>query len=108
MRSGLACRAAGSAAAAGRAADAGREPAVLRFRQTRAVRTIRSLSLSGVSLTQVLGSVRYLACDSTSSGSRLFSMTGLVVSQVSTPGGSTYSQTSEWLKGSPIAMSRTT
>jgi hypothetical protein len=106
VRSGLACLAAGRAAAV-LAADAGREPAAPPFRQTRAVRTIWSFSLSGVSLTQVFGSVRYLACDSTSSGSRLFSMTGLVVSQVSSPGGSTYSQTSEWLKGSPMAMSRT-
>jgi hypothetical protein len=34
-------------------------------------------------------------------------MTGRVVSQVSTPGGSTYSQTRVWLKGSPIATRRT-
>ena len=65
-----------------------------RPRQTRAVTTIWSFSLSGTSLTHVRGSVRYRACDSTSSGSRLLSMTGLVVSQVSTPGGSTYSQSS--------------
>ncbi|MGD0702455.1 MAG: hypothetical protein ABSA02_21555 [Trebonia sp.] len=65
-----------------------------RPRQTRAVTTIWSFSLSGTSLTHVRGSVRYLACDSISSGSRLLSMTGLVVSQVITPGGSMYSQSS--------------
>ena len=62
---------------------------VCRLRQTRALSTIWSFSLSGASRTQVRGSLRYLSCDSASSGSRLFSMTGLVVSQVSSPGGST-------------------
>jgi hypothetical protein len=52
----------------------------------------------------VRGSARYRTCELTSSGSRLFSMTGLVVSQVSTPGGSTYSHTKVWLKGNPTAM----
>jgi hypothetical protein len=65
-----------------------------RPRQTRALTTTWSFSLSGTSLTHVRGSVRYRACDSTNSGSRLLSMTGLVVSQVISPGGSMYSQSS--------------
>jgi hypothetical protein len=44
----------------------------------------------------------------TSSGSRLLSSTGRVASQVSTPGGSTYSQKRVWLKGRPSRVSRIT
>jgi hypothetical protein len=43
-----------------------------------------------------------------SSGSRLPSSTGLVTSQVTRPGGSRYSQTSEWLNGTPIKVSTST
>jgi hypothetical protein len=56
---------------------------------TRADTTISSFSAKGAIRHQVRGSARYLSCELTSSGSRLFSMTGLVVSQVRTPGGRT-------------------
>ena len=61
-----------------------------------------SFSARGAIRHQVCGSVKYRSCELTSSGSFLLSMTGRVVSQVSTPGGSTYSQTKLWLKGKPI------
>jgi hypothetical protein len=44
----------------------------------------------------------------TSSGRRLLSSTGRVASQVSTAGGSTYSQNRVWLKGSPSSVRRIT
>ena len=56
---------------------------------TRAVTRISSFSANGAIRHQVRGSATYRNCELTSSGSRLLSMTGLVVSQVSTPGGST-------------------
>ena len=56
---------------------------------TRAVTRISSFSANGAIRHQVRGSAMYRSCDPTSSGSRLLSMTGLVVSQVRTPGGST-------------------
>jgi len=59
------------------------------WRHTRAVTKISSFSANGAIRHQVRGSAMYLSCELTSSGNRLFSMTGLVVSQVSTPGGST-------------------
>jgi hypothetical protein len=43
-----------------------------------------------------------------SSGRRLLSRTGRVASQVSTPGGSTYSQKRLWVKGSPKSVRRIT
>ena len=43
-----------------------------------------------------------------SSGKRLLSRTGRVASQVSTPGGSTYSQNRVWLNGSPSSVRRIT
>jgi hypothetical protein len=43
-----------------------------------------------------------------SSGSRLLSSTGRVASHVITAGGSTYSQNSVWLKGSPRMVRRIT
>jgi hypothetical protein len=55
---------------------------------TRAVTRISSFSANGAIRHQVRGSATYRTCELTSSGSRLFSMTGLVVSQVRTPGGS--------------------
>jgi hypothetical protein len=55
---------------------------------TRAVTRISSFSANGAIRHQVRGSATYRSCELTSSGSRLFSMTGLVVSQVRTPGGS--------------------
>jgi hypothetical protein len=56
---------------------------------TRADTRISSFSAKGAIRHQVRGSARYLSCELTSSGSRLFSMTGLVMSQVRTPGGRT-------------------
>ncbi len=56
---------------------------------TRAVTRISSFSVNGAMRHQVRGSATYLSCELTSSGNRLLSMTGLVVNQVSTPGGST-------------------
>jgi hypothetical protein len=56
---------------------------------TRADTTISSFSAKGAIRHQVRGSAMYRSCELTSSGSRLFSMTGLVVSQVRTPGGRT-------------------
>jgi hypothetical protein len=41
-----------------------------------------------------------------SSGKRLLSSTGRVASQVSSPGGRTYSQNKLWLNGSPKTVSR--
>jgi hypothetical protein len=55
---------------------------------TRAVTRISSFSANGAIRHQVRGSATYRSCELTSSGSRLLSMTGLVVSQVRTPGGS--------------------
>jgi hypothetical protein len=54
---------------------------------TRAVTRISSFSANGAIRHQVRGSAMYRSCELTSSGNRLLSMTGLVVSQVSTPGG---------------------
>src|SRR6185312_13725505 len=51
---------------------------------TRAVTRISSFSANGAIRHQVRGSATYRSCELTSSGSRLFSMTGLVVSQVRT------------------------
>ena len=56
---------------------------------TLAVTRISSFSANGAIRHQVRGSAMYLACELTSSGNRLLSMTGRVHSQVSTPGGST-------------------
>ncbi len=56
---------------------------------TRAVTKISSFSANGAIRHQVRGSATYRSCELTSSGNRLLSMTGLVHSQVSTPGGST-------------------
>ena len=75
---------------------------------TRADTRISSFSENGAIRHQARGSAMYRSCELTSSGKRLLSMTGRVVSQVSTPGGSTYSHTRLWLKGSPIAMRKTT
>jgi hypothetical protein len=69
---------------------------------------ISSFSLDGTIRHHERGSDRYRNCEPTSSGSFLFSITGRVQSQVSTPGGSTYSHTKLWLKGNPIAMRKTT
>jgi hypothetical protein len=57
--------------------------------QTRADTTISSFSAKGAIRHQPRGSAMYRTCELTSSGNRLFSMTGLVVSQVRTPGGRT-------------------
>ncbi len=54
---------------------------------TRAVTRISSFSANGAIRHQVRGSAMYRTCELTSSGNRLLSMTGLVHSQVSTPGG---------------------
>ncbi len=56
---------------------------------TRAVTKISSFSANGAIRHQVRGSATYRSCELTSSGNRLLSMTGLVHSQVSTPGGRT-------------------
>ena len=56
---------------------------------TRAVTKISSFSANGAIRHQVRGSAMYRSCELTSSGNRLLSMTGLVHSQVSTPGGRT-------------------
>jgi hypothetical protein len=56
---------------------------------TRADSAMWSFSANGAIRHQVRGSEMYRRCELTSSGSRLFSMTGRVVSQVSSPGGST-------------------
>ena len=55
---------------------------------TRADTTMSSFSANGAIRHQVCGSAMYRSCELTSSGSRLLSMTGRVVSHVSTPGGS--------------------
>ncbi len=52
-----------------------------------------SFSVLGAIRHQARGSARYRNCEPINSGNRLLSITGRVVSQVSTPGGSTYSQT---------------
>ncbi len=62
-RSGLTCRSGSADGSAGRATGIGRSAGsgrltTGRLRQTRAVRTIWSFSLSGVSRTQVRGSAR--------------------------------------------------
>jgi hypothetical protein len=75
---------------------------------TRAVTRISSFSENGAIRHQVRGSATYLSCELTSSGSRLLSMTGLVVSQVRTPGGSMYSHTRLWLNGIPTAIRKST
>lgn len=62
-----------------------------------------SFSWTATSRHQERGSPRYRSCDSNNSGSFLFSNTGLVMSQVSTPGGSTYNQSRSWLKGTPAS-----
>jgi hypothetical protein len=56
---------------------------------TRAETVISSFSAKGAIRHQLFGSAIYRSCELTSSGNRLLSMTGRVVSQVSTPGGST-------------------
>lgn len=56
---------------------------------TRAVTRMSSFSANGAIRHQLRGSATYRSCELTSSGNRLLSMTGLVVSQVSTPGGNT-------------------
>ena len=53
---------------------------------TRADTTISSFSANGAIRHQVRGSATYRSCELTSSGRRLLSITGLVVSQVRTPG----------------------
>jgi hypothetical protein len=73
-------------------------------RQTRPTTTISSFSASGFIRHQLAGSPRYRTWEMTSSGSRLLSSTGRVASQVSTPGGSTYSQNSVWLNGKPSTV----
>jgi len=70
--------------------------------------TISFFSANGASRHQVRGSSTYRAWDRISSGSRLPSSTGLVVSQASTPGGSTYTHSSVWLNGRPISDSTRT
>jgi hypothetical protein len=55
---------------------------------TRADTTMSSFSAYGAIRHQVCGSAMYRSCELTSSGSRLLSITGRVVSHVSTPGGS--------------------
>ncbi len=77
-------------------------------RHTRADSAMWSFSAKGAIRQKVFASARYRSWELTSSGSRLFSMTGRVVSQVSTPGGSTYSHTKSWLNGNPIATRKTT
>jgi hypothetical protein len=57
--------------------------------QTRADSWMSSFSANGAIRHQVRGSAMYRSCELTSSGNRLLSMTGRVVSHVSTPGGST-------------------
>ena len=66
----------------------GRAPGGCRC-HTRTDTKTSSFSAKGAIRHQIRGSDRYRSCELTSSGSRLFSMTGRVVSQVSTPGGST-------------------
>jgi hypothetical protein len=56
---------------------------------TRADTKMSSFSARGAIRHQVLGSATYRSCELTSSGNLLLSMTGRVVSQVRTPGGST-------------------
>jgi hypothetical protein len=56
---------------------------------TRADSMTSSFSVNEAIRHHVRGSDMYRSWELTSSGSRLFSMTGLVVSQVRTPGGST-------------------
>jgi hypothetical protein len=56
---------------------------------TRADTKMSSFSATGAIRHQVRGSAMYRSCELTSSGNLLLSMTGRVVSQVSTPGGST-------------------
>jgi hypothetical protein len=56
---------------------------------TRADNKMSSFSANGAIRHQLRGSAMYRSCELTSSGNRLLSMTGRVVSQVSTPGGST-------------------
>jgi hypothetical protein len=56
---------------------------------TRADTKMSSFSAKGAIRHQVLGSAMYRSCELTSSGNLLLSMTGRVVSQVRTPGGST-------------------
>jgi hypothetical protein len=75
---------------------------------TRAVTRMSSFSANGAIRHQVRGSAMYRSCELTNSGKRLLSMTGRVVSQVSTPGGNTYSHTKLWLNGNPIAIRKTT
>jgi hypothetical protein len=58
-------------------------------RHTRQTMTISFFSANGAIRHQVRGSRTYRAWERISSGSRLPSRTGLVVSQASTPGGST-------------------
>ena len=89
---------AAAAASSVRPADLARPAAFLAFLgrapggcrcHTRTDTKTSSFSANGAIRHQVRGSDRYRSCEPTSSGSRLFSMTGRVVSQVSTPGGST-------------------
>jgi hypothetical protein len=56
---------------------------------TRADTKMSSFSANGAIRHQVRGSAMYRNCELTSSGNLLLSMTGRVVSQVRTPGGST-------------------
>ena len=89
---------AAAAASSARPADLARPAAFLAFLgrapggcrcHTRTDTKTSSFSANGAIRHQVRGSDRYRSCEPTSSGSLLFSMTGRVVSQVSTPGGST-------------------
>jgi hypothetical protein len=75
---------------------------------TRTVTSMSSFSANGAMRHQVRGSAMYRSCEVMSSGNRLLSITGRVVSQVSTPGGNTYSHTKLWLNGKPIAIRKTT
>lgn len=73
--------------------------------QTRPTMTISSASFSGMRRHHVRGSERYLICDASNSGSRLFSSTGRVASHVTTNGGRTYNQNTRWSIGRPTATS---